>query len=667
MTTDVRRSPRRAVAAACCLGAGLAALLLLLQLGGGAPQPVPAGLPDPGPLTGWGLPVLGYAGQALAVLVVGCLLVPVLTSTRAGDELAGRAVAAVAVVRRLGLVWVVVVLAELTLTFSDQFAVPLADVGWTQLSGFARQTDQGRALLVQAVLVLVVALASRWVLIVREAAVLLVLAVAAVLPPVLTGHAASSGSHDTAIISMIVHVGAASLWVGGVVALWWHLGRAAGSHALAARRFGGLAAWCLGAVLASGALSAAVRLGSADALLASDYGRGVLVKVAVLPVVVLLARRVRRAVLASATTSGLVPRSLLTLTAVELGLMSVAVALGAGLGRTPPPVGEPYTGVAESLLGGPVPPAPTLERLLTSFTPSGVGLLVVGAGGTAYLLGVLALRRRGAPWPVMRTVSWCVGLLLVAYATLGGLGTYSHVMFSAHMAAHMLLSMVAPIFLVLGAPVTLALRALPGSDVPGGQGPRQWLAGALASRPAQVVTHPVTAAALSVASLYAIYLTSGYDALMRSHLGHALMELHFLLAGCLFFEVLVGNAPVARRLSHLARLGLLLVVMPFHAFFAITVMTQDTVIGGDYYSLLDRGYAEDLLADQYLGGSMTWALGELPMVLLLVVLLAQWYRSDTREARRLDRHADRDHDAALAAYNESLARLARRDGAGGGD
>lgn len=636
----------RLVGATAALGAGLVALLLFLAYGGGGPQPVPAGLPDPGPLTGWALPIAGYAGTALGVLVVGSLLVAPLTGDRPGAELADRAVLAVRLVRGLALAWVVVVLAELVLTYSDQFAVPVTEVRWDELSGFARQVDQGRALVVQAALALVVALLSRWVLTIREAMLLLAPAVLAQLPPVLTGHSASSGSHDTAIISLLLHVAAAALWTGGLVALWW-----APDDPRPARRFGALATWCLGVVLASGTVNALVRLGSPDALLTSDYGRGVLAKLLVLAGVVLVAARVRRAALAR--------RSLLVLTAGELTLMGVAVGLGVALGRTPPPVGEPYTSAAESLLGGPVPPAPTAWRLLTSVTPSGVALAALGLGATAYLVGVHVVRRRGGRWSRARTLSWCVGVVTVAYATGGGLGTYSHVLFSAHMGSHMVLSMVAPVFLVLGAPVTLALRALPGSDVPGGAGPRQWLAGALRSRPARVLTHPVTVAVLSVGSLYAVYLTDLFDVLMRSHLGHAAMELHFLASGCLLFEVLVGDAPV-RRIGHLARLGLLLVVMPFHAFFAVALMASDTVLAADYYARLDRGYATDLLADQYLGASLTWALGEVPMVLVLVVLLAQWYRDDSRQARRQDRHADRTEDAELAAYNAVFAARAGR-------
>jgi cytochrome c oxidase assembly factor CtaG/putative copper export protein len=629
---------QRRYAAVAVVLAGAAALWLLLALGGGAPATPPPGIPDPGALTGWALPLVRFLADLAGIATVGAALVPLLTVDRLTETASSPALRALFSIRRTAALWALLVAAELVLTWSDQFAVPVGQVTWAELSGFARQVSQGRALLVQLVVVLVLAVLSRWLVAVRESSWLLVLAVGALTPPLFTGHSSSSGSHDTAIVSVVVHVLAVSVWVGGIVALWWHLGAAAELRERAARRFSALAAWCFAVVAVSGVVNALVRLGGLTEFVTSDYGRGALVKVVVLGALGLLALRTRRAL----------GDRFLALTLGELALMAVAVALGVGLGRTPPPVGEIYTSAAEDLLGGPVPPAPTAARLLWSWTPSGVGLLVCGLGLAAYVAGVVALRRRGVSWPWWRT--------------LGGLGTYSHVMFSAHMAAHMVLSMAAPILLVLGAPVTLALKALPGGDGPRVQGPRQWLAGALRSRPARLLTHPVVAAVIFVASLYAVYFTGLFEALMRSHLGHAWMEVHFLLAGFLFFEVLVGSAPLPARPSYLGRLMLLLVAMPFHAFFAIAVMSSQTVIGGGYYALLDRGYATDLQADQYLAGSMTWALGEVPMVMVLFVLLAQWFRSDSRAARRSDARAERDGGAELAAYNAMLAGLARGDG-----
>lgn len=649
------------------LGAALAALVAMLALGGGIPARAPDGLPDPGRFTAWALPVATFTVIALGVLVVGSLLVPILTLTAGGDDLRGRGVRAVAAVRRLAAVWAVVVLVELLLTYSDQFAVPVWRAAPADVYGFALQVDQGRALLVQAALTGAVAVGARVVTRVRDAGWVLVIALAAFVPPVLTGHAAASGSHDTAIISLLLHVGAVAVWLGGLVALWWYLGERPRTQRVAARRFSGLAAWCFGVVAVSGLVNALVRLGGLTEFVTTDYGRGVLVKVALLVVVAVVAQRVRAGVVgpldpaADAAEPPVGVRRVALVTGVELAAMSAAAGLGVALSRTPPPVGEIYTSVAESLLGGPLPPAPTAARLLWSFTPSGVGLAVVLLGGAAYLAGVLSLRRHGDAWPILRTLSWFTGLLTVGYATFGGLGTYSHVMFSAHMASHMVLSMIAPILLVLGAPVNLALRALPGTDEAGGRGPRQWLAAVLRTRYVRFVTHPVVAATIFVGSLYGIYFSGAFEGLMESHLGHGFMELHFLLAGCLYFEVLVGDSPLPHRIGHLARLGLLLVVMPFHAFFAIAVMNSETVIGGRYYSLLDRPYATDLLNDQYLGGSLTWAAGEVPMVLVLFVLLGQWYLSDSREARRYDRQAERDEGAELEAYNRMFASLSQRD------
>ena len=619
--------------------------------------------------------MLNLLDNLLAVLVVGSLLVPLLTMRRPDEEVRGRPFRALWAVRGLALAWALVTAGLIVLNVSDQFAVPVWQLTPDLVGQVMTQSDQGLALVVQLVLVVAVGAAGRWVLEPREVAAVLGLALAAVVPAVLTGHAASSGSHDTAVVSMLVHVWGVVLWMGGVLALAWHLGADDERRALAARRFSPIAAWCFALVGISGAVNAAVRLGSVSALVSTGYGAGVVTKVLALvaargrrgePAAPDPLRRLRRgprrapAGGASATPApaGAARGVLLRLLSLEVAVLSAAIGLGVALSRTPTPVGEPYTSTAESLLGGPLPPAPTVGRLLWSFTPSGVGLVVVGLGAALYLRGLLRLRRRGDHWSAGRTVSWFAGLAVVGYVTLGGLGVYSHVAFSAHMAGHMVLSMLAPILLVVGAPITLALRALPGPDVPGGVGPRQMLASVLRSRFVAFWVHPVVASLLFVTSLYGVYFSGLFGALMMNHLGHALMEVHFLLTGYLFFEVLIGDAPIPRRLPHLARLGLLIVVMPFHAFFSIAVMNTEPAMGGEFYALLDRPWASDLLRDQYVGGSIAWGLGEVPIVMVVIVVLVQWFRSDRTSAARSDARADRDGEAELRAYNERLTALA---------
>ena len=645
----------RPLAALLAVLLGLGATAAVLAWAGGIAEPLP-GLPDPGPLTAWGLPLATYATQVAAVVVVSCLLAPLLTATKLRDPLTPRAAAATRWVRWVSALWLLLTLAVIWLSTSDLYALPAARVGAGDVSTYLSDTTQGQALSVQAVMLLVLLVASLAITTAWRSTLALLLALASLVPALVTGHSASSGSHSTAVVAIGFHVLAAVVWIGGVLALWWHLAGDEEVRARAARRFSSLAAWCLGLTAFSGLLSAYVRLDGVSGFVSSDYGRAALVKVLILVAVGLVAARLRRIVRGATGTPAW--RSFATLSGIELVALTVALGIGVALSRTPPPVGEPYTSLAESLVGGPLPPAPTLARMLTTVQLSGFGLAVLCLGTAGYVVGLRVLRRRGDRWPLGRTVAWFAGLLVVAYATMGGLGVYSHIMFSVHMTSHMALSMLAPVLLVLGAPITLALRALPGPDSPGGDGPRQLLVAFLNSRWSRIVTHPAFATIVFVGSLYVIYFTGIYDWLMSNHLGHTLMELHFLLAGFLYYEVLIGAAPLPRRLPHLGRLGLLILVAPFHAFFAISVMTTTEVIGRSYYTLLERPYASDLLADQNLAGGLTWALGEIPLLGVAIVLLAQWFRDDTRQARQRDRRAARDGDAELVAYNEMLQRIA---------
>jgi len=667
----------------------LAVLVVVLFVGGGAPQPVPAGLPDPGPLTGWGLPVARLLADLAAMATIGLLLAAALLIPSPADRLADVAARGVRLATRVALVWGAAVVIEIVFSVSEFLGVtPDKALDPTLLLSFVTEISQGRALLVQAALVVAVAGLGRAVINSRGAAVIAALAVGALLPPVLTGHSATAGSHDLAVASLMVHVVGAALWVGGLAALAWAglMGTtAAGTDGLrhAVPRFSTLAAWCFAAVALSGVVNAAVRLGAVAPLVTSSYGVLVLAKVAALGILGGFGYWHRRRTVAqlaagaSAVTGRReATRAFLVVAAAELGVMTATVALAVGLSRTPTPSsGEVASTPAQDLLGFALPAAPTAYRVVFGWAPDGFALTFLALAGALYAVGVLSMHRRGHRWPLGRIVSWYAGLAVFAWATVGGLGLYSQVLFSAHMIAHMLLSMVAPIGLVLGAPVTLALRTLPGQRGPDDFSPRQLLTAALHSGPARLLTHPLVALALFVGGFYGLYFTGAFPALMSSYLGHVAMEFHFLAVGFLFFSVVLGVDPLPRRLPAIARVGLLFAAMPFHAFFSITIMSGQTVLAGDYFAALDRPYWTDLLDDQHLGGGIGWAMGELPIVFVLLALFAQWVRSDAREASRFDRAADRAAsraeqrgaggepaaDDALGQYNAYLAQLAARD------
>jgi putative copper resistance protein D len=356
----------------------------------------------------------------------------------------------------------------------------------------------------------------------------------------------------------------------------------------------------------------------------------------------------------------------------EIALIAAISFLGSWLSRTEPPIRgdeiSPDDLRALAITGIRFPEEPTVWRLIVGYEADGIilgGLILLVA---LYIAGVVRLARNGVKWPVGRTVAFALGISVIDFATSGGLGLYSFFSFSHHMMAHMLLGMVAPIGIVLGAPITLALRALPAGrndlDVEE-RGPRGLLTAIMSSRFVSVFSNPIVALAIFDGSLFALYFTPLFEILMGSHLGHVAMSLHFLLAGILFFHVIIGIDPRPKEYPFIFRIVTLFAAMSIHAFFSIALLSSTTVIGAEYYQTLATPWVTDLLADQRIGASYGWAMGEVPILLSLVATFIQWMRSDEREAARIERRsklaAARGEKDELEKYNDYLARLAKRD------
>ncbi|MFG2594346.1 cytochrome c oxidase assembly protein [Streptomyces sp. NPDC048462] len=275
-----------------------------------------------------------------------------------------------------------------------------------------------------------------------------------------------------------------------------------------------------------------------------------------------------------------------------------------------------------------------------------------------YGYAVARLRRRGDGWPVNRTVFFVIGVLSIALVMCTKLNDYGMAMFSVHMVQHMVISMLSPILLLLGAPVTLALRALPVA-ARGRKGPRELLLMLLHSRYMKVITHPVFTIPLFIASLYGLYFSPLFDFLMGSTAGHLAMMVHFLGVGLVFFWPIMGIDPGPHRPGYLLRMLELFAGMPFHAFFGIALMMASQPMV-EVYKNPAASLGIDALSDQNAAGGIAWAFSEIPSVLVLLALVFQWYRSDQRTAKRSDRAADRDGDQELHAYNAYLASLQAR-------
>jgi putative copper resistance protein D len=218
--------------------------------------------------------------------------------------------------------------------------------------------------------------------------------------------------------------------------------------------------------------------------------------------------------------------------------------------------------------------------------------------------------------------------------------------------------MFVPVLLVLGAPVTLALRVLPSAAPGTPPGPREWIVRAVHSSFTAFLSSPVTAFVVFVGSLYVVYFTPLFDTLVRYHWGHEFMAVHFLITGYLFYWGIIGVDPGPRRLPFIGRLALLFAIMPFHAFFGVAMMSMTSVVGGNFYRGLALPWMANPNDDQHLGGAIAWGASEVPLVMVVIALVTQWARQDRRTSNRTDRHADAGYDDDLAAYNNMLRELA---------
>jgi putative membrane protein len=300
-----------------------------------------------------------------------------------------------------------------------------------------------------------------------------------------------------------------------------------------------------------------------------------------------------------------------------------------------------------------VPPPITAGRIVTDWTVAPVPVLGLVILTGAYLAGVRHLTARGHPWPMGRTLCWLGGVALIAFALMGGLATYDTTLFSVHMAQHMLLSMVAPIPLALGAPITLALRVLPLRG-------RRLVLAILHNPVVRVLTNPGVAFVLFLGTAFGLYFTSLYGESLRHPLLHDAIHLHFLAVGCLFFWPILGIDPIPARMGHGARILVMVVTLPFHAFLGIAILSSSMVFGDGFYEAQHRTWGASPLSDQHTGGGILWAAGELVGAVVLMVVVAQWMRSEERAGRRSDRLGDRKVDVELEAWNAHFEALAKR-------
>ncbi len=557
-------------------------------------------------------------------------------------------------VKNVLLAWLITILIFILIQIAYLLEQPISSsFDLTVIRSYLTQTSVGKSYLVQLLgvsIVLLIPLKK-----VLSTYISLIIALIAITAPIFQSHGTSSSHHGLAIGALVIHVIALSFWVGGLFGLT-QLSKA--QKLIALPRFSELALWSAITVVITGAATAWTRLDSISSW-QSKYGAITILKIFLAFTLIGFGALHRRWIIKSDFPS------IFRLISGEIVIMFVTVFVGSWLSTVAPPTREVKSSQALLITGIQMPPAPTFSNILLAYDADGLmlGLLIIAVA--LYIKGVVILRKRGDTWPVGRTIAFALGISMVDFATSGGLGVYSHFAFSNHMMAHMFLGMIAPIGIVLGAPITLALRTLPQARNKDERGVRGSFIALLHSKPALVMTNPVVALAIFDGSLFTLYFTPLFGNLMQGHSGHFFMSTHFLLAGILFFQTIIGIDPAPRKVPHLVKIIIIFAAMSIHAFFSIAIMSATTLIDNGYFVLLERPWATDLLADQKLGGAIGWAMGEIPILLALIATFLQWLREDKKEAGRIDRAADRaaatGEDDDLAQYNRYLAQLNQRD------
>jgi putative copper resistance protein D len=628
-----------------------------LAYGGGA---APLQLGDPGAVVRWGLPLATLAVNLSAAGMCGSLVVA-LYALRAGEKpfdiaLVTASLSAAVFTVASG------VTGFLTFVLTFNPTIGLDNTFGSQFGSWLTTTEAGRTWLITtlagAVLTLLAFAVRGW----TATLLVAVLALASLVPMGTQGHSGDLASHDIAVTAMILHMIGAAVWLGGLVlAVLVRPAMDRDGVADMLLRYSSIALVAFVVVGISGIARAIVGLGG-WAGLDSGYGTLVLVKAGAL-IVLGMFGAIYRTRLIGGMRQDATARRFWSFVLGELVMMGVASGAAVALARTPPPTGAevPLSQTpAEILTQAPLPPALTMARWFSEWDIDPLWLLLCAFGVFFYLAGVRRLHRRGDRWPLFRTVSWIAGILLLLWVTCGPINAYQDYLFSVHMVGHMLLNMAIPVLLVPGAPITLALRAI-AKRHDGTRGGREWILWAVHTPFAKVVTNPLVAAAVFGVSLWVFYFTDLFRWAMSDHLGHEWMIVHFLIAGYLFVQSLIGIDPVPYRLPHSMRLVILILVMATHAFFGIAIMMQSGLMLADWFGAMGRTWGAPPLADQYVGGGAAWSIGELPTLVLAIVVGIQWSQSDARAQRRRDRHADRTGDRELAEYNARLAALAEGD------
>lgn len=225
---------------------------------------------------------------------------------------------------------------------------------------------------------------------------------------------------------------------------------------------------------------------------------------------------------------------------------------------------------------------------------------------TAYIAAVIRTNQRYKKWPIFRTICWTMGMVIALVAVAGPLANSEHTNFTAHMVSHLLLSMVAPIFMAIAKPMTLLLRTANTSIA-------RKITAILKSRVLQFVSHPVTASVLIGGGLWLLYTTNLYTLMHENALFALFVHLHFFIAGYVFTISIVYFDPVYHQYSY-----------RFRAVVLIAAIAAHDILSKYMYTNPPTGVMRQ---DAEMGSMVMYYAGDWIEVVLIIIFCWQWYKS----------------------------------------
>jgi putative membrane protein len=305
---------------------------------------------------------------------------------------------------------------------------------------------------------------------------------------------------------------------------------------------------------------------------------------------------------------------------------------------------------------GPVPPDPPTALNLVfgwSYEPALILPVLAVAIGWWRMLSSIDRAHPQHPVPAVRRWSFLAGLGVVLIALQSGIERYDTTLFSIHMVQHILLALVAPPLLALGAPITQLLRASSPATR------NRWILPFLRSRPIWFLSHPVVAWVLFASVMWGTHFSPLFDLSLENRLVHDLEHVLYIGAALLFWWPIVGLDPAPHRMGHAGRILDLFMQMPQTSFLSMAILFAGQPLY-PHYATLNSPYGIDALADQQLAAGIMWFVGDVIFMVALLVVLAGWIRSEERGTAAAEHRADVEREA----IREREAILRRRRAAG---